>query len=60
MLAEDVEHMQHQIAKVACVQRFQAILIKLVELLSAPVGVALVFHRIQIAGIEAAVLPAVD
>ena len=60
MLAEDVQHVQQKIAEVAGVQRLQAILVKLVELRAAPVGISFVFHRIEIARIEPAVLPAID
>ena len=60
MLAKDVEHMEQQIAEVAGVERFQAVLVELVELRAAAIGVAFVLHRIEIAGIEPAVLPAVE
>ncbi len=60
MRAEDVEHVQHQIAEIAGVERLQPVLIQLVELLSAAIGIAFVLYRIEIARVEPAVLPAVD
>ena len=60
VLPEHIEHVQQQVAKIAGVQRLEAILVEPVELLAASVGVAFVLQRIEIAGIEPAVLPAVD
>ena len=60
MAAQDVEHVQHQIAKIAGVQLPQPLLIAGIERRAAAIGIGLVFHRIEIGRIEPAVLPAVD
>ena len=58
--AEDVQHVQQQVAEVAGVERLQPRLVERVELGAAAVGVGLVLDRIDLIGSPAAVLPAVD
>jgi hypothetical protein len=60
MLAQHVDHVQQQVAEIARVQRLQPVLVELVELLPLAVGIGLVLARIEIGGVEAAVLPAID
>ena len=57
--AQDVEHVEQQIAEVAGVQRLQPRLVQRVELLPAAIGIGLVLDRIEVFGVEPAVLPAV-
>jgi hypothetical protein len=51
--AQHVEHVQQQVAEIAGVQRFQPVLIELVELLALAVGVSFVLAGIEIGGVEA-------
>ena len=60
MFAENVEHVQQQIAEVASIERAQTILIKRVEPLPFAIGPGLVFQRVKIGGVVSAVFPAVD
>ena len=55
-----VEHMQQQIAKIACVERFQTFLIQGVKFLSAAIGVGFIFNGIEIGGVQSAVFPPVN
>jgi hypothetical protein len=57
LAAEDVEHVEQQVAEIAGVERAGG-LIERVEPLPAPVGIGFVFQRIEIGGVEAPVLPA--
>ncbi len=60
MAAQDVEHMQQQIAEIAGVECLQPLLIEPIELLPATIGIGFVLDRIEIAGVEPAVLPAIE
>ena len=60
MAAQDVQHVQQQIAEIASIERFQTVLIQAIELLPLAVGIGLAVRRAQIDGAQSLVFPAIN
>ena len=60
LAAQQVEAVEQQVTEIAGIERFQPVLIEPVEMLALAICIGFVFARIEIAGPQPLVLPAIN